>query len=70
VLLLSLCWGLAGYLLVAAGGLHLSALPGGTPLWPTGWNVAYQAPLLSFALALVPVVWALRRARQGQVRGG
>jgi beta-N-acetylhexosaminidase len=58
--LLSLCWGLAGYLLVAAGGRHLGALPGGLRLWPAGWSVAYQAPLLSLLLALLPVLWSLR----------
>jgi beta-N-acetylhexosaminidase len=62
VLLLSVSWGLAGYLLVAAGGLHL-ANDGSIALWPAGWNVAYQAPLLSFALALMPVAWAIRRSR-------
>lgn len=64
VLLLSASWGLAGYLLVAAGGLHLANV-GTISLWPPGWNVAYQAPLLSFALALLPVAWAIRRARLG-----
>jgi hypothetical protein len=62
VTLLSLSLGLAGYLLVAAGGLRLEALPGGTRLWPGGWNVGYQAPLISFALAMVPVLPSLARA--------
>jgi beta-N-acetylhexosaminidase len=66
VLLLSLCWGLAGYLLVAAGGLHVSTLPFGVAGWPAGWNVAYQAPMLSFLLALLPVVWTIRRSRAGR----
>ncbi len=63
LVLLSLCWGLAGYLLVAAGGLHVAEL-GGVRLWPAGWNVAYQAPLLSFVLALLPVVWFVRSGRR------
>jgi hypothetical protein len=55
--LISLCCGLVGYLLVAAGGLHLNSL-GPWRVWPTGWSVAYPAPLMAFALALVPVLVA------------
>jgi beta-N-acetylhexosaminidase len=52
--LLSFSWGLGGYLLVAAGGLELEGL--GLPsLWPDNWGVAYQAPVFSFALALMPI---------------
>lgn len=54
--LLSLAWGLAGYLLVAAGGLGLAALPGGARLWPSRLNPAYQAPLVSAALATLPLL--------------
>ncbi|MFN2252283.1 MAG: glycoside hydrolase family 3 N-terminal domain-containing protein [Anaerolineae bacterium] len=68
VFLLILAWGLAGYLLVAAGGLELGALPGGSMLWPADWNVAYQAPLLAFAFALVPVVPSVWRAATGRSR--
>lgn len=60
--LLSLAWGLAGYLLVAAGGIQLGALPGGGSLWPESWNPAYQAPILSFVFALVPLIPSLWRA--------
>jgi hypothetical protein len=67
LLLLSLCWGLSGYLLVAAGGLHVDVL-GPLRLWPDGWSVAYQAPLASFFLALVPVSWALRRGQRRALR--
>jgi len=65
--LLSLAWGLAGYLLVSAGGVQLNALPGGSNLWPTGWNAAYQAPILSFVFAMLPVVPTIARALR---RGG
>ncbi len=65
--LLSLAWGLAGYLLVAAGGITLDALPGGRRLWPEGWRKAYQAPLLSFVCALLPMLPTLAR---GWRRGG
>ena len=65
VFLLIVAWGLAGYLLVAAGGLQLSALPGGGRLWPTDWNVAYQAPLLAFVFALIPTVPAAARSLTG-----
>jgi beta-N-acetylhexosaminidase len=60
--LLVMAWGLAGYLLVAAGGLQLAALPGGSRLWPRGWSPAYQAPLIAFVFALLPVVPSLWRA--------
>lgn len=64
--LLSLACGLAGYLLVLVGGLRMpEGLPGGVGLWPRRWNPAYQAPLVSFLLALLPLApsaWrALRR---------
>ena len=59
--LLSLGWGLAGYLLVAAGGITLELLPGGARLWPAGWRKAYQAPVLSFICALLPVIPTLVR---------
>lgn len=59
--LLSLGWGLAGYLLVAAGGITLELLPGGARLWPAGWRKAYQAPVLSFICALLPVLPTLVR---------
>jgi len=58
----SLAWGLSGYLLVAAGGLHLGSLPGGLRLWPVTWNPAYQAALFSLILALVPVGPTLARS--------
>jgi beta-N-acetylhexosaminidase len=65
--LLGMAWGLAGYLLVVAGGLHLAAMPGGARLWPRHWNVVYQAPLVSFVFALIPIlpsmVRSLRRDR-------
>jgi hypothetical protein len=67
--LLSLAWGLAGYLLVAAGGLQIATLPSGRRLWPEQWNVAYQAPLVSFALAMLPIVAALARASAQRSRG-
>jgi beta-N-acetylhexosaminidase len=54
--LLCLAWGLAGYLLVSTGGLPLGRGHGGLPFWPASWPDAYLAPVLSFALALVPVV--------------
>lgn len=61
--LLSLACGLAGYLLVLVGGLRLpTGWPGSGWLWPRRWNPAYQAPLLSFALALLPLVPAAWRA--------
>ncbi len=66
--LLSLAWGLAGYLLVAAGGIRLESLPAGARLWPAGWSPAYQAPVLSFACALVPVVPSILRALRARVR--
>ena len=54
--LLSLACGLAGYLLVLVGGLRMpSWLPSGGRLWPRSWNPAYQAPVLSFLLALLPL---------------
>jgi len=59
--LLSIAWGLVGYLLVVVGGLRLGELSGDL-LWPPGWNAAYQAPAASFVLALLPAVWALQRA--------
>jgi beta-N-acetylhexosaminidase len=62
VFLLSLAWGLAGYLLVAAGGIRLEKLPGGARLWPAGWSPAYQAPLLSLFFAAIPVMPSLARA--------
>lgn len=65
--LISVAWGLAGYLLVAAGGVQLGALPLGADLWPNGWNVAYQAPIASFVFGLLPVVPTLGRAlRRGR----
>lgn len=65
--LLSLAWGLAGYLLVAAGGITLDALPGGRRLWPEGWRQAYQAPVLSFVCALLPMLPTLARGwRHGE----
>jgi beta-N-acetylhexosaminidase len=63
--LLSLAWGLAGYVLVAAGGLHVGMLPGGDRLWSVDWNPAYQAALFGFVLALSPVVPSLWRALKG-----
>jgi len=66
--LLSLAWGLAGYLLVGAGGVQLRSLPGGANMWPAGWNAAYQAPIVAFALALMPVVPTIARALRR--RGG
>lgn len=60
--LISVAWGLAGYLLVAAGGIQLGALPLGADLWPAGWNVAYQAPIASFVFGLLPVIPTLGRA--------
>lgn len=60
--LLSLAWGLAGYLLVGAGGIQLSSLPGGANLWPASWNPAYQAPILAFFFALLPVIPTIWRA--------
>ncbi len=66
--LLSLAWGLAGYLLVAAGGLGVTALPGGASLWPARLNPAYQAPLISLVLALLPIVPAVAHARRAAVR--
>ena len=68
VTLLCLAWGLAGYLLVAAGGVPLGRGPGGLPLWPAGWPEAYLAPVLSFALALVPVLPGAARAITARVR--
>lgn len=62
VFLLSLAWGLAGYLLVAAGGIRLEKLPGGARFWPAGWSPAYQAPLLSVFFAAIPVLPSLVRA--------
>jgi len=59
--LISLCWGLAGYLLVAAGGVRLDSLAGGR-LWPRSWSPGYQAPLFSFVLALLAVVPSVARA--------
>jgi beta-N-acetylhexosaminidase len=66
--LISLCWGLVGYLMVAAGGLHINGL-GPVRVWPSGWSVAYQAPLLAFALALVPVLAVRRHWRALVPRG-
>ncbi len=66
--LLSLAWGLAGYLLVAAGGVGISALPGGANLWPTRLSPAYQAPLISLVLTMLPLAAALARsARRSSV---
>lgn len=65
LVLMSLAWGLAGYLLVVAGGLGLGRLPGGLRLWPAGWPEAYLAPVLSFAFALLPALptaWRSLRA--------
>ncbi len=65
--LLSVACGLAGYLLVLVGGLRLPTwLPGDGSLWPRRWNPAYQAPVLSFALALFPLApaaWRVTRRR-------
>lgn len=58
--LLSIAWGLGGYLLVVVGGLRLDALSGGR-LWPPSWNPAYQAPAASLALALLPAAWTAFR---------
>jgi beta-N-acetylhexosaminidase len=70
VFLLSVTWGLGGYLLVATGGLQLETL-GLAGAWPSRWNPAYQAPLLSVVLALLPVgpsvAQAARRRRRGPV---
>lgn len=68
--LLSLAWGLAGYLLVAAGGITLDMLPGGRRLWPEGWRKAYQAPVLSFICALLPVIPTLIRGWRRGVGDG
>jgi beta-N-acetylhexosaminidase len=61
-----LAWGLSGYLLVAAGGVRLGALPGGVPLWPRSWNPSYQAAVLSLMLALVPAAPNLLRVLKGR----
>ena len=66
--LLSLAWGLAGYLLVAAGGIRLEKLPGDLSLWPEGWSPAYQAPVLSLGLALLPVLPSMLRAIRARRR--
>jgi hypothetical protein len=63
ILLISVCWGLAGYLLVAAGGVSLADV-GGAVLWPASWSQAYQAPLFSFVLAGLAVVSAVWNSRQ------
>jgi beta-N-acetylhexosaminidase len=68
--LLCVAWGMAGYLLVVAGGLRLDALPGGTRVWPAGWRLAYQAPAVSFLFALLPVLPALLRSLLGAAQRG
>ncbi|MEO8082377.1 MAG: glycoside hydrolase family 3 N-terminal domain-containing protein [Ardenticatenales bacterium] len=61
--LLSLACGLAGYLLVLVGGLRVpEGLPDGAGLWPRSWNPAYQAPIVSFLLALLPLAPSAWRA--------
>lgn len=62
LLLLSMAWGLVGYLLVAAGGMRLAVQPGAGGVWPEHWSLAYQAPLFSFVFASLPVVPTLVRA--------
>ena len=60
--LLSLAFGLAGYLLAVVGGLRLSALPGSARLWPSDWHPVYQAPVLSALFALFPIAPTVVRA--------
>jgi hypothetical protein len=64
-MLLCLAWGLAGYLLVAAGGLPPGRSPSSLPFWPSSWPDAYLAPVLSFVLAMVPVIPAIIRDVHG-----
>jgi len=66
--LLSLAWGMGGYLLTVVGGLRVGELPAGTVLWPTGWHPVYQAPLLSAVFALLPLGPSLARALAGAFR--
>lgn len=60
--LLSLAFGLAGYLLTVVGGLRLSALPGDVRFWPVEWHPVYQAPALSALFALFPIAPTVVRA--------
>lgn len=63
-----IAWGLAGYLLVAAGGIPLGRSPSSLPLWPSGWPDAYLAPVLSVVFALVPLLPTLAREIRAKVR--
>ncbi len=68
--LLSLAFGLAGYLLAVVGGLRLSQLPGNVRLWPAEWHPVYQAPVLSALFALIPIAPTLFRALLAAWRSG
>jgi hypothetical protein len=68
--LMSLCLGLGGYLLVAAGGVTAAALAS-SRLWPSNLGATYQAPVFSFGFAMLVVVPAIimdrRRGRASSV---
>lgn len=67
--LLCAAWGLAGYLLVVVGGLRVDSLPGGWVVWPEGWSLVYQAPLIAFGCALLPLVPTAMRTLLAALRG-